>query len=82
MKVWKEDDAKQLERNKARRQVYKEELARWEAEQMKAKAEKWHPTWVKPKLGKLEASLPKLTIVHLDKEAEETESDGEDGEDN
>jgi hypothetical protein len=82
MKVWKEDDAKWLERNKAWRQVYKEELAQWEAEQMKGKAEKWHPTWVKPKLGKLKAPLPKPTIVHVDEEAEETKSDGEDGEDN
>jgi hypothetical protein len=63
MKVWKEDDAKRLERNEARRQVYKEELAQWEAERMRAKAEKQCPTWVKPKLGKLEAPLPKPTIV-------------------
>jgi len=83
MKAWKEDDTKRLERNEARRQVYKEELTQWEAERTKAKAEKRRLMWVKPKLGKLETPLPKPTIAHVDEEAEETESDGgEDGEDN
>ncbi|KAG2060564.1 hypothetical protein BDR06DRAFT_872059 [Suillus hirtellus] len=79
MKVWKEDNAKWLERNEAHRQVYKEELTQWEAEQTKAKMEKWCPMWVKPKLGKLKTPLPKPMIIHVDEEAEETKS--EDSED-
>ncbi|KAG1730737.1 hypothetical protein EDB19DRAFT_1601382, partial [Suillus lakei] len=59
MKIWKEDDMKRLERNEACRKAYKEELTQWEAERAKAKVEKRCPMWIKPKLGKLEAPLPK-----------------------
>ncbi|KAG1747030.1 uncharacterized protein EDB91DRAFT_1079671 [Suillus paluster] len=78
MKAWKEEDGKQLERNEAHRQEfeYKEELRQWEEEQAKAKLEKRRLRYVKPKLRRLEVSLPKPTLTHIDEEEpEENESD-------
>ncbi|KAG2357104.1 hypothetical protein BDR07DRAFT_1380350 [Suillus spraguei] len=79
MKVWKEEDGKWLERNKVRRQAYKDEVRQWEAEQERAKLERQQTTWAKPKQGKLEAPLPKPTLAQIDdEEADEYEPSDED----
>ncbi|KAF9235661.1 hypothetical protein BU15DRAFT_18030, partial [Melanogaster broomeanus] len=59
MGPWKEAEAARLERNRVRRQVYKDELASWEAERDLAKVERRRTQWTQPKLGKLESHLPK-----------------------
>jgi hypothetical protein len=56
---WKEAEAARLERNRVRRQAYKDELVTWEAERDLAKAERRRTRWTQPKLGKLESPLPK-----------------------
>ncbi|KAG1887390.1 hypothetical protein F4604DRAFT_1571342 [Suillus subluteus] len=81
MKVWKEEDGKWLEWNEVRRQAYKDEVRQWEAEQERAKLERRWMTWAKPKLGKLEAPLPKPTLAQVGgEEADEYEPSDEDSE--
>ncbi|KAG1848680.1 hypothetical protein F4604DRAFT_1812073 [Suillus subluteus] len=77
MKAWKEEDAKRLERNEVRRQEYKEELRQWEEERAKAKLERRRMTHVKPKLGRLEAPLPKPALAHIDEEEDESDDSEE-----
>ncbi|KAG1882514.1 hypothetical protein F4604DRAFT_1744553 [Suillus subluteus] len=77
MKAWKEEDAKRLERNEVRMQEYKEELRQWEEERAKAKLERRRMTHVKPKLGRLEAPLPKPALAHIDEEEDESDDSEE-----
>jgi len=62
MKSWKEAEAVRLERNEACRIAYRDQVKLWEVERDQAKLEKWRPAWNKPKLGKLEAPLPRPTL--------------------
>ncbi|KIK95077.1 hypothetical protein PAXRUDRAFT_409442 [Paxillus rubicundulus Ve08.2h10] len=57
-----------MERNKERRLAYKEDIARWNAENEQAKSERRKPRWSKPKLGKLESPFPRPGV-----DAQETE---------
>ncbi|KAF9220261.1 hypothetical protein BS17DRAFT_644709, partial [Gyrodon lividus] len=54
VKAWKGAEAMWLERNKERRLVYKEEMARWNVKNKQVKSERRKPRWSKPKLEKLE----------------------------
>ncbi|KAF9227987.1 hypothetical protein BS17DRAFT_694532, partial [Gyrodon lividus] len=49
------------------RQVYKDELASWEAERDLAKVERRQTRWTQPKLGKLESPLPKPIVESVQK---------------
>ncbi|KIK77966.1 hypothetical protein PAXRUDRAFT_165270, partial [Paxillus rubicundulus Ve08.2h10] len=62
MAAWKEADDARKKRNKDRREGYHEELRLWEVERDLAKQEKRQVGWAKPKLGKLEASVPKPVV--------------------
>ncbi|KIK77751.1 hypothetical protein PAXRUDRAFT_165834 [Paxillus rubicundulus Ve08.2h10] len=68
VKAWKGAEAARLERNKERRLVYKEEIARWNAENEQVKSERRKPRWSKPKLEKLESPFPRPSV-----DAHETE---------
>ncbi|KAG1721314.1 uncharacterized protein EDB91DRAFT_1064444 [Suillus paluster] len=78
LKSWKEAEAARLVRNEARRTAYRDQVKMWEAERDRAKLERQRPAWNKPKLGKLEAPLPRPTLN--DPEAsEESQQDGSHG---
>ncbi|KIK32131.1 hypothetical protein CY34DRAFT_102187 [Suillus luteus UH-Slu-Lm8-n1] len=80
LKTWKEAEAARLVRNEVRRTAYRDQVKLWEAERDRAKLERQRPAWNKPKLGKLEAPLPRPTLN--DPEAsEEGQQDGSDEED-
>ncbi|KAG0699661.1 hypothetical protein DFH29DRAFT_877147 [Suillus ampliporus] len=49
-------------REKLGAQTYNDQMKLWEAERDRAKSERRRPAWKKPKLGKLEASLPRPTL--------------------
>ncbi|KAG2062474.1 hypothetical protein BDR04DRAFT_1040322, partial [Suillus decipiens] len=51
---------------------YKEEIKLWEEERDCAKLEKHQPRWKRPKQGKFELLIPKLTL-------DDTEEDNEHG---
>lgn len=70
---WKEAEAARLKKNEARRTVHKDQLKLWEAERDRAQLERQRPAWNKPKLGKLEAPLPRPMLN--DPEAYEEQQD-------
>lgn len=78
MDPWKQAEKERLERNKARRTAFHEELALWTEECARAKEEGRRPGWVKPKLGKLEKPIPKPGAdVH---DGDDSEDEGQDDE--
>ncbi|KAF9223497.1 hypothetical protein BS17DRAFT_674137, partial [Gyrodon lividus] len=90
VKVWKGAEAAQLEENKERRLVYKEEIVRWDAENKQAKSERRKPMWSKPKLKKLESLFPRPIVdtqetegqpdANINIEADETDDGSSDNE--
>ncbi|KAG1727286.1 uncharacterized protein EDB91DRAFT_1239549 [Suillus paluster] len=78
LKLWKEVEAAWLVRNEACRTAYRDQVKMWEAERDRAKLESQRPAWNKPKLGKLEALLPRLTL-NDPKASEEGQQDSSHG---
>jgi len=70
MTAWKRAEALRLERNKTRRQTFKDDLGAWEVERDLAKLEKRRTRWNQPKLGKLEPRSPKPTFEDTGEEAD------------
>ncbi|KAG2359336.1 hypothetical protein BDR07DRAFT_1415334, partial [Suillus spraguei] len=67
-----------LVRNEACRTAYRDQVKLWEAERDQVKLERWRLAWNKPKLGKLEAPLPRpmLNDPEASKEGHSDKSDG------
>ncbi|KAG6370419.1 hypothetical protein JVT61DRAFT_12031 [Boletus reticuloceps] len=76
--AWKEADDARKKRNKEQKTAYHQQLALWNHEQEQAKTERRRVSWVKPKLGKLEAPLPKPGSRSID-EVEVAGDEGNDG---
>ncbi|KAG2353622.1 hypothetical protein BDR07DRAFT_1396235 [Suillus spraguei] len=70
-------DPARLMRNEARRTAYRDQVRLWEAERDQAKLERRRLAWNKPKLGKLEALLPR-PMLNFPEASEEGRSDEED----
>ncbi|KAG2370204.1 hypothetical protein BDR07DRAFT_1386763, partial [Suillus spraguei] len=73
--------AARLVRNEARRTAYRDQVKLWEAERDQASLERRRPAWNKPKLGKLEAPLPR-PMLNDPEASEEGRSDEEDADEN
>ncbi|KAG6374180.1 hypothetical protein JVT61DRAFT_4833 [Boletus reticuloceps] len=76
--AWKEADDARKKRNKEQKTAYHQQLTLWNHEREQAKTERRQVSWVKPKLGKLEAPLPKPGSRSVDK-VEVAGDEGDDG---
>ena len=78
LKEWErlEDACKDM--NATLTACWKDELALWEAERDKAKAEKWKIGWKKPVRGKLEEPLPWPKKIACTQEVESEETNKSD----
>lgn len=72
---WKLQDLARLEANRRLREVYQEELAKWQKEKDGAKKEHRKTSYSKPTMGKVAPQIPPPTLASF-QDNSDSESDG------
>ena len=77
---WKRQEEKRKEHNTEVRQKYHKAIKKWEEERDRAKAERQHAAWTKPKMGKLEKMTARPKIGETADSEDEGSNEEEDDE--